>query len=575
MPTVVDLDVVEAKSDYLKSQRRNAWRAKPYVRVWANPPQSSGHNGLVLRGVASDSLEGNFKFTRREVSTGTLKLRLDHFLAKWMISIPNDPEAKKNVVITVDHMGGKLRWSGLLHNWQVKKDGRGVYYFEATFIDDRQYLQYLLGAPNPALPIPLFQFPRVLPGFGPTKWIASMFILINLMRVNGNWWNLPDDPFDWGSWTSGFDMTKWQAHVVAPKLLHDSSLWGLIATRMDTLESVIQENLDMAQLTLEYRRIITDDGETAAEYGLSHVGSVLNGALVLKIVDNSGFYNPDGTAFSGGLFSGLTRSVMEFGAGFVEEYIGPALTDDESLIPDQYYQSNKWLPKPEWPWIILRDSKWSQIDTASIGWSPAGPVAACVGGDNPYADQMIQLAIQAVGNILGYFALGGFSSAGDIAATVIMPFLQGTVLAWLYWKNTQRATQLGWAHLYETRGGGGDQNAWSLSSFAALTGAFAATKSTSSHVLTMNGSGPVYPGIHFLPGHRIGSTAEKIIPGFMHVDAVESIGLQWNYVGDDRGHKYDLQVGRNEAAMPFAEKFAKLYSRSLDVISQLGVRMIS
>lgn len=573
----IDFDAVDAKVDELRSYRRNAWRAKPLVRLWANPPSGEYDRGLILRGVASDSQEGHFKFTRQKVTTGVLRLRLDHYLAKWIISIPNDPEAKKNVVITVDHMGKTLRWSGILKNWEVKKDGRGVYYFEATFIDDRQYLQFLLGAPNPILPIPLFQFPRVLPGFGPTKWICSLFIFLNLMRVNGNLWTLPDDPFDWESWTDSFDMSTWQCHVVCPSVLNDSSVWGLIGTRMDSLETVISENMEMAQLSLEYRRIITDDGEDPADFGLTHVDTVRNGALVLKLVDNSGYYSENGTGFGASLAGGFVRSVIQFGEGFVEEYVGPALSDDGEIVSDQYSTPYKWLPDPEYPYIWLRDSRWSDIETSTIGYSPAGPTAVVVGGNNPYADQIAELTIQAVGNVLGYFALGGFSSAGDIAATVIMPFLRGTILAWLYWENATRAQNLGWVHLYETRAGGGDQNAWSLSAIASLTGGFAATKAKSVHQLTLGGHGPIYPGIHLQPGYRVASTAEQILPGFVHVDAVEEISLDWDYTGDasERGHTYGVVIGTNEVAMSYAERFAKLYSKTIDTLSQLGVRLIS
>lgn len=568
----VDLGAVEEHCEDVRLARKAMWRAKPLVRLWANPPNGQLSRGLILRGIASDSQQGSFSFSRLETTTGKLRLRLDHYLAKWVISIPNNPEAKKNVVITVDHMGGTLRWSGLLKDWRARKDSQGVYYLEMTFIDDKQYFKYLLGAPNPALPIPIFQFPRVLPGIGPTKWLCSVFLLINMMRVQGNWWVLPDDPFSAEGWAQG-NRENWQAHIVAPSLLQDSSLWGLIAVRMDDMESVITEMLDAAQLTLEYRRIIRDDGESALDYGLPY--EVRNGAVVFEIKDNSGFYDPDGTAFGFGLAQGFIRSVIQFGSGFVEEYIGSAIDDSHEIWPDAYYQSNKWLPQPTRPWIVLRDSKWSQIETSDLGYSPAGPVAVCVGGDNPYVDMLVELAIQAVGNILGYFALFGFSSAGDIAATIIMPFLKGTILAWLYHKNSRRADSLGWAHLWEIRAGGGDQNAWSLSSIAALNEAFAATKATSVHQLTMGGSGPIYPGIHLRPGYRVASTMERALPGFVHVDAVEEIKLDWDYTGADRGHKYSVKIGTNEVAESFAARFAKLYSKSLDTLQQLGVRLLA
>jgi hypothetical protein len=570
---LVDMDAVMLHADNSSRARKALWQAKPFVRLWANPGDGLHDSGLILRGVASDSMGGKVSFSRQDNTTATLKLRMDHHLARWIISIPNDPEAKKNVIMTVDHMGGSLRWSGMYSDWHAKKDSRGVYYLEVSFIDDRQYFKALLGATNPALPIPLFQFPRVLPGFGPTKWLVSVFLLIQMIRVQSNVWSLPDDPFSWESWEESLNWTEWQAHIVAPSLLEDSSLWGLLATRMDDMDSVVKDLLDAAQLTVEYRRVLTVDGEHGQDYGLPY--DVRNGALVFEIKDNSGYYDSQGTGFNWGIGSGFVRSVIEFGDGFVEEYVGSAIEDENDIWPDEYYQHNWWLPVPTRPWIVLHDSKWSQVETSDIGYTPAGPVAVAVGGDNPYVDQMVELTIQAVGNILGYISLGGFSSAGDIAATVVMPFLKGTILAWLYWKNTRRADSLGWAHLWETKAGGGDQNAWSLSSIAALNEAFAATKAKSVHQLTFNGAGPIYPGIHLRPGYRVASTADRILPGFVHVDAVENIDLEWDYTGDDRCHKYSIQIGSGEVASSFAERFAKLYSSSLTTLEQLGVRLIS
>ena len=95
----------------------------------------------------------------------------------WLKRLPNDPDLKKNVVITVDFYGGKKRWSGLLDNWSIKS-AEGIPYLEATWKDDLTYLQYLLCPPNPVLPIPVFQFPRVFMLAGPAKWAISMIILM-------------------------------------------------------------------------------------------------------------------------------------------------------------------------------------------------------------------------------------------------------------------------------------------------------------------------------------------------------------------------------------------------------------
>src|SRR5690606_35850467 len=152
-----------------------------------------------------------------------------------------------------------------------------------NWIDDLQFLQFMLGPPNPLLPIPIFQFPRVLPIFGPAKWSISFLILLNLIRLNGNLWTLPDDPFAVGSWDDLFDWSDWQVLIRAnPFDLDDSSTWTLLATRMNRIDSVIEDALDDAKLVLTYRRILTVDGETSDVPG---VPNVANGALVLEVVD--------------------------------------------------------------------------------------------------------------------------------------------------------------------------------------------------------------------------------------------------------------------------------------------------
>lgn len=519
-------------------------------------------------------MAGNFPKARNEVSSYTLKMRKDHYLAQWLMTIPNNPNAKKNVVIIVDHMG--LQWSGLLKNWSAKKDSSGMYFLEITFMDDLQFIMdFLLGPPNPALPIPIFQFPRVLPIIGPSRWAISMMILINLMRVQGSWWKLPDDPFDGFSWRQKFDQTLWQCHIKAPSLFDDSSLWTLLATRMDKIGTVISDALDDSECVLRFRRIMTIDGETPADHGLGYLSSVLNGALVLEVVDASGFYGQAGNVFGGALWSGFTRSLVNFATGFIDNYLTP-LSDTQTVWPNAYYQANFYGQWPGFPWILLRDSRWSQMETADLNYAPATAVSAVVGGDNPYADQIAELLIQSVGNILGYFALAGFSSAGDIAATVIMPFLQGTILAWLEWKNYSRAQQLGWVHLWEIYQQGAEANAWSLAAFAALRTAMRATEAKSSHTFTLNGSGPIYPGLHFDIGDRMSSTVDELIPGVIFTDHVEQLNLGWDYSGGDaRAHSYEVSVGKNEAGMSIAERQARLLSKGLDALQNIGVHAIS
>lgn len=564
--TLADIDGLKAQTDDIRDMYHTLRRTPPLIRLWMNQPDSSA--GLVLRGRVPETVSGKFPWKNNQSQTGVLRLRLDHHLARWITSIPEDDEAKKNVVITVDHMGGAKRWSGLLKNAKVRTVNR-VHYLELTFIDDLQFIQYMLGPPNPLLPIPIFQFPRVLPILGPAKWAISMMILINLIRLNGNLWNLPADPFAVDSYDDLFDWSDWQVLINAkPFDLDDSSMWTILATRMNRMDQVIGDALDDAQLTLTYRRIITVDGEECPVPG---VPVCRNGALVLEVVDNSGFYGPNGTGTGGGIAGGLARSVAAFIDGFVEDVRTP-ITDDESF-PDPYYQPWYLGMVPSHPWVVVRDSRYSQMDTDEVNWSPATAVSVIVGGDNPLADGVVQLAIETAAALIGYFLLGGFSGLGSIVSDIVMPFLVGTIFAWLQWTNNSRAHNLGWVHLYEIFQQGAENNAWSLSAVAALRAGFEATQSETSHQFTMRFGGEYLPGLHFDIGHRIASTASHVTDKFF-VDQVDVMELSWDFESG-KTYNWDVTVGNSKAAMSQAERQARLINKALTTLANIGTHLIS
>lgn len=542
--------------------------ARPRPRLWTNRPD--GSPGLMLMGECRDSIAGEFPWKRNEFGTsGTLRVRMDHHLAKQVINIPDNPEAKKNVVITVDHYGGAVRWSGIMKYFKAVRKG-GLWYLDIVFIDDLQYLQFMLGAPNPLLPIPIFQFPRVLPIFGPARWAISMMILLNLIRLEGNLYTLPDDPFAAGSWGGLFDWSNWQVLIKAKPIdLDDSSVWTLVATRMNRMDQVIQNALDDAQQTMRYRRIITDDGETSDVPG---VPVVANGALVLEVTDDSGYFSPDGTATGGGLAGGFERTVRQFVGGFVESV--DVFVDDPHTWPPSYFDADYIGPgDPTRTWIVIRDSKYNAIETSEWTWGPATAVRAIVGGDNPLADNLARLTIESIGALIGYFLLAGFSGLGSITADVVMPFLVGTIFAWLEWQHHGRAHQLGWVHLFEVYGQGAENNAWSLGAVVALRGALLATKSQSAHVMSLGSGGRFLPGLMFMPGHRIGSTFEQAT-STIRVDQVEEVNLSWDYEAG-QAHEYRAQIGQAQAAMTLAERQNRAISFALATLSNIGVHLIS
>ncbi|MFR9767048.1 hypothetical protein [Nocardia sp. SC052] len=565
--TLADIPRLMEQTDEIRDNLARLRRMPPLIRLWTN--QQDGSPGLTLRGRVNETVAGKFGWKNNQASTGMLRLRLDHHLARWLVSIPDDEDAKKNVVITVGVVGGAKQWSGLLKNSRVVTKNR-IHYLEVDWVDDLQFLQFMLGPPNPALPIPVFQFPRVLPIFGPAKWAISMMILMNLIRLNGHPWTLPDDPFSVESWDDLFDWSDWQVFVKAKAFdLDDSSMWTMLATRMDRLDRVFVDALDDAQQTITYRRIMTVDSETSPIDG---VPEIANGALVFEVVDNSGYYGAAGTGTGGGIALGLQRTVAQFLSGFVED-VRVLVADDEAIWPDEYYQGHYHGTVPSAPHVTIRDSRYSQIETSELVWSPATAVSVIVGGDNPLADNLARLTIESIAALIGYFLLAGFSGLGSIVADVVMPFLVGTIFAWLQWTNHTRAHNLGWVHLYEVFHQGADNNSWSLAAVAALRAGFESTKSQTAHQFTMREGGEYIPGLDYDIGHRIASSASHVTDKLL-VDQVQDMEIDWDFEAA-KFFGWSTTVGKADAAMSMAARSARLFTKTLATLQGIGVRLVS
>lgn len=579
------LDTISYNCETWRKELDDKARQKPYIRIWKN--KDNGEPGLEYVGRIhyDDTIRASFPFHKNESATGVLELRTDHYISKWIRDVVTSEELKKNIVISVDFYGGEMRWSGLLKSHSIKVTEEGLRYHELTFNDDMQFLQFLLCPPNPALPIPIFQFPRVFTLVGPAKWAISVMILLNLIRVEGNLWQLPDDPFVPQNWLDGipqFGWRNWQVHIkCSPFALDDSTMWVMLASRMNPVDAVISDALADAQLTLRYRRVFTDLGEH--ENGLLFVDEVANGALVFELVDDSGYRSPlAGTFLEGTIADGMVRSTATYVGGYIEDTVGMiandnylygAPTPEETKILDPYWGPGFLGTLAASPWLVIRDNSWTMIDTAELTWSPATAVSVVVGGNNPAADAVARLIIETVGNLLGYFLLGGFSSAGTIAADVIMPFLRGTIFAWLRWQHSLRAHELGWVHLWELFQQGGDQNAWSLSAIAALRGGFLASKSQTSHTMTLKGTRWIIPGVHFTVGSRIGSTIREY-PNRIFVNQVEAIEATWDHAANS-GLDFVIQVGSNTAAMSMGERQARAMQKAITTLNNIGVNLVA
>lgn len=575
--SVATLTQTRQKTDEIRRRRKAMQRAQTEISVYTNSPD--GDPGLVYRGhLDVNDLAGYDWPDKKNVSSaGYFTVRANHHLAKLIARIPNDPEECKQIVVRVDRFGGAWRWTGMMHHWKVyTKDG--VDYLTASFNDDKQVAQFTLGPPNPLLPIPIFQGPRDWFQFGPGNWTCASFFWLNVLRNQLTEAALavvtiPEDPGDIESWADGIIdsllPSQWQVHVKVPNFLTDSSLWTFIGSRMNTVDSVIADALDDGQLVLRYRRYFTGEGETVT--GLLD-NNIANGSLVFWIDDESGF-GDSGSFFGGSAVGGLARSIITWTAGGIEDTLS-LVTDDEGLYADEFYQSGFMGQFASAPTVGLDDS-WFHDLQSEVTYSPATASKVIVGGDNPTADAIAKLIIESIGNLIGYFLLGGFDSLGDIVADVVMPFIVGTILAWDEWTNVARKTNLGWVHLWEIYQQGAENNNWSLSAVVAMRGGFKNTEAKTSHTMVLDESSWFIPGMHAQTGDRFWSTSgalQRMGIDIRFVNQIEEMSLK----GDDTGYsQFIVKCGQNKAAMSQGERNANLLKKVLNKIHDIGFRLVS
>lgn len=574
--SVATLTQTRRRTDEIRRRRKALQRAQTEISIYTNNPD--GTPGLVYRGhIDVNEAPHDFPDKKNVSSAGWFTVRGTHFLAKLIARIPNDPEECKQVVVRVQRYGGLWQWTGMMHHWKVfTKDG--VDYLTATFNDDKQVAQFTLGPPNPLLPIPAFQGPRDWFEFGPGNWCCSSFFWLNAVRNQVGEATLaaltvPADPGDIGGWADGvidaLDLGSWQVHVKVPSFAADSSLWTFIGSRMNTVDSVISDALDDGQLVLRYRRYFTAEGETVT--GLLD-NNIANGALVFWIDDESGF-GPNGSFFGGGAVGGLTRSLITWTAGGLEDTMS-LIADNQSLYADEYWQSGFMGQFASAPTVGLDDS-WFHDLQSEVTYSTATASKVIVGGDNPTADAIAKLIIESIGNLVGYFLLFGFDSLGDITADIVMPFIVGTILAWDEWTNVPRKTNLGWVHLWEIYQQGAENNNWSLSAVVAMRGGFKSTEAKTAHTMILDESSWFIPGLHATTGDRLWSTAGALARMGIDIRFVNQIE-EMSLAGDENGYsRFLVKCGQNKASMSRGERDANLLKKVLNKVQDLGVRLIS
>lgn len=540
------LDEVWERLQHERLARVARRSVRPLIRLW--------DGDWNFRGVVAGEIDFSFEWRMNDVGGGFVKLPHDHYLALWAMGVYKRPT--RNIHITVDKDGA--RWGGRMQSATLVKNEDGTRHVELKFLDDVKELDHIHVWPNAFLPAGV-QFPKAFILAGPSRYTLKLALFINLMRLSGNFWHLPDDPLDPRTWVEGIVPHLWPILVQPDSLVMDDSQWCIISSRFDSWMEMARPILQDAGLMIVTRRWIEGDPKPKG-----YLFPLRTGQLIIDIVDKSGVYEQ--TATGGTIFGGMWRTVTRLGDNLVDEVITDVVNPVE---PAEYSLSQFLGTKPAQPWVVFRDGDVSPVKSGSWTWEPATVVQINAGGRSaPGVNTFISANIQLVGNLIGaVFLMNGI---GAIADTALKPLYEDIFLAFGSIKSPFRSAKAGWSHYHEGWADGAETS-YSLSGLVAFRQAFWETRSRSKVTVDLEG-GPWTIGTegqgHCWLGDRVGVTLEGMPRGQYEVHQISGLVL-----AGSRGEpvKWSMTVGDPRTDQAPIERLLNQSRFFFEAIKKLGV----
>ncbi len=530
-----------------RAKRAEARRTKPLIRIWDG-------NWNYVGTVTGVVIEARTQWKLNDTGGATIALPIDHWISAWILRF--DSRDVKNIHITSDKDG--TRWGGRVTSVNIIKNTDGTRLLELQALHDYEELKHILVWPNPLTPAPV-QFPRTFIMMGPTAWALKCALAINLWRLEGSAWVLPNDPLDPTSWLDTWDTSRWAIQIAPGSLGADPSPWTIVSSRMKYWHEMAKDKLEDAQLMVTCRRWLTGDPLPWPRARIRH------GCLIVDIVNKSGYWGQDGTALRGNVISGFVRTVQQLTKGNIDTQSTVVANPN---VPE--YQKPDWLGTvPRAPYVLYRDGRLSGLESAQFSYKPATAVQVVAGGHSTYGvNEAISAAVSMLGNYLGMFIAA--PSLGPIADTLLKPFYEDTLLAWMAEKSADRSRSLGWSKYWEHFSDGSDR-AYTLSALAVLRKGFWETREKVSHQMKIVDGAPWHVGEngqgHFFLGDRVGATIIGLPENKVVVEQVTE--LVYRYSRDQVG--WEITCGDRASQESPLEKILGRVKNATAAIHDLGV----
>ncbi|NKZ94705.1 hypothetical protein GTA26_25030 [Rhodococcus hoagii] len=489
----------------------------------------------------------DLKFSEIENNTGqaSFLLDVDHYVAAWVIDKDGRRARGEGANIHIDIEIAGARWSGRAEPPKVERGTDGRRYVRLTFLHDYENLKWIDCWPNPFLPA-IFQFPRMFILAGPAIWALKTALFVNLWRLNSSIWQIPDDPMNPSTWLDGLDMSNWDIVVNPTTFFQDMAAgtpWCVFASRWGTWHDVAAPILADSELTVVCRRWRTGDPDPWLG------ADIKDGALVVDIVDKSGAMT--GTSHGGTIFDGLFRTIQEFTADFLDttESLLTGGPTSDLFVPGR--GTNK-----AWPHVYYPSDSPGSVETVFTDATSRGVIMNTGGHSMPGVNETISAGIQAIGDIVGNALFIG--SIGGSIDTLLRPFYEDTVAAWVSVKLPQRIAEQGDSHYWEkTIESPG--KAYTLSSLMVIRQAMWETRSYTSASMSIKAAEPYvigWPGTgDFWVGDRIITDLGAELSDRVIVNRVSQI--DYERPRGTRGN-WSVAVGPKEDQDPLVEMAARV-----------------
>lgn len=568
-----------------RKAKLEAERLKPAeIRLW--------DGDYVLRGQVAGDRGHDFEFIENDTGTASIKLPLDHYLAKWVMD--HKGRSKRNVHVTIDKQGA--RWSGRMDHYIVSRDKYGDAFLDVWFKHDYEELKHILCWANPFLR-PEFQFPKLwVLGPVPAKWGLLLTLFVNLMRLESSLWGLPDDPLDPTEWMGpSFWPGFWRNQVKPFPILADNSNLTIIFSRFKSFHDVAKQVLADAQLTMVCRRYLDGDPHPFSNLqGILGIASiekmfelfpVRHGCLIWDIEDNSEWGTE--TAFGGSWLTGLQRAVVNIADdGYTE---GVSIYTGDATYPGEYYTPGLMGTRPQAPWVVFEEGVYTGIEQSEFKYYEAVDTSFLTGGQSaPGVNEAISAAINITGDLVAAHVSAGWEvqlpPLGGLMDAVARPLYEN-VLAAFEEVPTLRAvgetlpiaglenliSGLGDFHYYEGWADNADR-AFTLSAQLAIRAKMWATRAHTTHTLKISDAAPYLIGEtgygHFWLGSRIATSVLGYpTPHTLFVERVRKIKYEHTKDGPSG---WQIEVGYQEANDPVVKLF-ELVRDVNGALSQLGI----